>query len=59
MLKDKLFTLLEEKEEQMIQDRRWLHEHPELSFAEISYFMLGIIAHTVPILSQTWKNELE
>ena len=34
MLKDKLFTLLEEKEEQMIQDRRWLHEHPELSFAE-------------------------
>ncbi|NLJ17808.1 MAG: amidohydrolase, partial [Globicatella sulfidifaciens] len=34
MLKDKLFTLLEEKEEQMIQDRRWLHEHPELSFEE-------------------------
>ena len=34
MLKDTLFTLLEEKEAQMIQDRRWLHEHPELSFAE-------------------------
>lgn len=34
MFKDRLFTLLEEKEGQMIQDRRWLHEHPELSFEE-------------------------
>lgn len=34
MLKDKLFKLLEEKEKFMIEHRRWLHAHPELSFKE-------------------------
>lgn len=34
LLKERLFKLLEEKESQMIEHRRWLHEHPELSFEE-------------------------
>ena len=34
MLIDQLFKLLESKEEEMIQHRRYLHQHPELSFFE-------------------------
>ncbi len=34
MLKDKLFSLLESKEDEMITHRRYLHQHPELSFYE-------------------------
>lgn len=30
----RLFSLLEERREKMIEDRRWLHMHPELSFEE-------------------------
>lgn len=30
----KLFSLIDEKKENMITDRRWLHQHPELSFHE-------------------------
>lgn len=33
-LKDELYGLLEEKNERMIEIRRYLHEHPELSFKE-------------------------
>lgn len=31
---EKLFSLLDERKETMIEDRRWLHMHPELSFQE-------------------------
>lgn len=30
----KLFSLIDEKKENVISDRRWLHQHPELSFHE-------------------------
>lgn len=30
----KLFSLIDEKKENIISDRRWLHQHPELSFHE-------------------------
>ena len=30
----RLFSLLEERREKMIEDKRWLHMHPELSFEE-------------------------
>ena len=33
-LKDKLFHLVEDQEQEMIQIRRHLHQHPELSFQE-------------------------
>lgn len=33
-IKEELFGLLENKETEMISHRRWLHEHPELSFEE-------------------------
>nr|WP_263314059.1 amidohydrolase [Mammaliicoccus sp. Marseille-Q6498] len=33
-LKEKLFNLIEQKEDQMIEIRRHLHQHPELSFEE-------------------------
>lgn len=35
MLLDKIYKILEEKEEKMISIRRYLHENPELSFFEI------------------------
>lgn len=31
---ERLFSLLDERKETMIEDRRWLHMHPELSFQE-------------------------
>lgn len=34
LLKDKLFKKLDEKENRIIEIRRYLHEHPELSFKE-------------------------
>ncbi|MGF0040474.1 amidohydrolase [Peptoniphilaceae bacterium SGI.131] len=34
MLLEKLYKILESKEGQMIEHRRWLHQHPELSFQE-------------------------
>lgn len=34
MLKDKLYAKLDEKREKMFEIRRWLHQHPELSFKE-------------------------
>ncbi len=34
MLQDTLFALLDEKQGDMIAHRRWLHQHPELSFQE-------------------------
>lgn len=34
MVYDKLFSLIDKKKDQMIKDRRWLHEHPELSYEE-------------------------
>ncbi len=33
-LKEKLFNLIEKKESDMIDIRRHLHQHPELSFEE-------------------------
>lgn len=33
-LKDKLFQILEDQEQEMIQIRRYLHQYPELSFQE-------------------------
>ena len=33
-LKEKLFNLIEKKESAMIDIRRHLHQHPELSFEE-------------------------
>src|SRR5699024_5777698 len=33
-MKDKLMNMLEERKDEMIQIRRYLHEHPELSFEE-------------------------
>lgn len=30
----KLFSLIDGKEDNIISDRRWLHQHPELSFQE-------------------------
>ena len=34
MMKEKLMKMLEEREEEIIQIRRYLHENPELSFKE-------------------------
>lgn len=34
MMKDELMKMLEEREDEMIKIRRYLHEHPELSFKE-------------------------
>lgn len=34
MLKERLFSLLESKWPDMLKHRRWLHQHPELSFQE-------------------------
>jgi len=34
MMRDKLMNMLEEREDEMIDIRRYLHEHPELSFKE-------------------------
>lgn len=34
MMKDELMKMLEEREDEMIEIRRYLHEHPELSFKE-------------------------
>ncbi|WP_124057382.1 amidohydrolase [Vaginisenegalia massiliensis] len=34
MTLNKLFQLLDQKQEAMVADRRWLHQHPELSFEE-------------------------
>ena len=31
---DKLFSLIDSKKDDMFNDRRWLHEHPELSYEE-------------------------
>ncbi len=33
-MKEKLFQKLDEKQSRMIEIRRYLHEHPELSFQE-------------------------
>ncbi len=33
-MKEKLFQKLDEKRDRMIEIRRYLHEHPELSFQE-------------------------
>jgi len=33
-MKDELMKMLEEREDEMIEIRRYLHEHPELSFKE-------------------------
>lgn len=33
-MKDKLFNLIESKYNEMLENRRWLHQHPELSFEE-------------------------
>ncbi len=34
MLKDKIFTMLDAKYDEMVANRRWLHQHPEVSFQE-------------------------
>lgn len=34
MLKEKLFQCLESKQKEMLMHRRWLHQHPELSYQE-------------------------
>ena len=33
-MKDKLMKMLDDRKEEIIQIRRYLHEHPELSFEE-------------------------
>lgn len=35
MLIERIFNRLNEKELEMIKHRRWLHQHPELSFQEV------------------------
>lgn len=45
MLLEKLYKILESKEGQMIEHRRWLHQYPELSFQkkkQANIFMISI-----------------